>query len=262
MRPDSRTGPEPAGGEGAVDRARPPATARCRLLLAARRGSGMPCPCDALPLRGIVEEVGALGWIAVEVVELALVALSQVQLPAIVGDEDAVVDGLHAKRLLRVAAGPVDHDVVAFQRGVTPQHGHAALALEVAGQVCADQVEQGRHGVDVAVPAGDARLAVRQPGGAHEHGDPDRLLVEYGLLDDVVLAKLVAVLAAVDDDGVVRDSGILQRPQHRPHRPVDQGDHAPVAGDEGAPVLLAGRLGGSRRRIPGPPWTRPPSPGV
>ena len=155
-----------------------------------------------------------------------------------------MVDGLHAKRLLRVPTRPVDHHVVALQRGLALQHRDSALALEVAGEIGADQVEQGRHRVDVAVPAGDARLAARQPGDAHEHGDPDRLLVEDGLLDDVVLAQLVAVLAAVDDDGVVRDSGILQRPQHRPHRPVDQGDHAPVAGDEGAPVLLAGRLRG------------------
>ena len=114
-------------------------------------------------------------------------------------------------------------------RGIfTSEERHPARALHRSRHGYAAEFEERRREVDVQDHFVHGLALGKEPGVADEQGDAERFFVERPFVAEAVLAEVVAVVAGVDDDGVVGEAEFVEGLEQAAEIFVGSGDVAKI----------------------------------
>ena len=192
---------------------------------------------DGVGVGGVLGEVGDLLGVDVVVVELAALASLVPLGVAPAGGADAGAEDLGA--FLAAAAGDLGDGVALAGGAGVFEEGDKAVSLEVGGRGDAAELGQGGVEIDVANGGGGGGAGLGHAGGGDDEGDAGAFLKEAHFLPEAVLAKVVAVVAGEDDDGVFGEVERVEGVEDL----ADLGVHEADAGEVGLDGLLAEVVG-------------------
>jgi hypothetical protein len=192
-------------------------------------------------MRRIVNEVGQLVWVALEVKELILILVAVDVLEALRDDGAHLEAAVLPAIVLREGVRPA-------RRALIAQDRRQALALRPLQGRLAQQLQHRRRQVglrgQVSAPA---RLDPRRP---DDEGHPCGPVVHHELLIDVVRAEHLTVVGGDDDHRLLEPSAFLHRLQHDAQAAIHEGGVAQVRRDRDRPSVPSPPLNAQRPRTP------------
>ena len=112
---------------------------------------------------------------------------------------------------LRVVLFPVIHVEKIVAPGNLPasSQGKKTFSIHVGGFIQPHCLHDGGGNINIGNNLLDHRVALNQVRALHEHGHPAGCLVGHALIDQSMFAEHIAVVAHVDDQGLVVDAHLL-----------------------------------------------------